>query len=177
MLTATSFLLVAGLDAATVQALTRALSDERDAQHRYEAVMKKHGRRRPFSRIIEAEHRHEEALVRHFKRKGIAVPKREEPKVVSVADSFVEACRRAIEAEKENVALYDALLKEVTDQGVRKTMQKLRAASLKRHLPAFQRCAGGKSKGRCDGHRGRKRHRRGARRRSARGEDSKAPHD
>ena len=43
-------------------------------------------------------------------------------------------------AEKADVALYDRLLKTVTESDIVTVMQQQRKVSLENHLPAFERC-------------------------------------
>lgn len=123
----------------TRAALELALADERLAQDTYAAVMAKHGEVRPFSNIIHAERRHEEQLLALFDRYDLAVPARKTA-TVAVPDTLVEACKQAIAAEKENIALYDRLIPQVTQDDIRVVFERLQSASRDRHLPAFTRC-------------------------------------
>ena len=102
-----------------------------------------------------AEQRHEEHLLPLFERYDLAVPDdRWAPEKIELPGSVGEACRLAVEAEKSNLAMYDALLASVTQDDVRGTLEMLRARSHERHLPAFERCAsrtgrgGGRGEGR-----------------------------
>jgi rubrerythrin len=124
------------------QVLTEALDDERKARATYEAVLARFGEVRPFSNIVQAEQRHEEHLLPLFERYDVAVP--EDPwkaESIEIPASINESCRMAVDAEKSNVAMYDVLLASVTQDDVRGTLEMLRARSLERHLPAFERCA------------------------------------
>lgn len=72
----------------------------------------------------------------------------------------------AIEAEVENIALYDRLLPAIADASVRHVLQNLQDASRDNHLPAFRRClerenGGGGSGGARDGQGSQGRHGRG----------------
>jgi hypothetical protein len=51
------------------------------------------------------------------------------------------ACAAGVVAERENIALYDDLLKQDLPADVRQVFESNRSASLLAHLPAFQRCA------------------------------------
>jgi rubrerythrin len=131
------------------QVLNEALDDERRARAIYEAVVAKFGDVRPFSNIVLAEARHEKHLLPLYERYDLAVP--DDPwtvEKIEVPASIAESCRQAVEAEKSNVAMYDVLLASVTQEDVRGTLELLRARSLERHLPAFERCAGGGRQGR-----------------------------
>lgn len=75
--------------------------------------------------------------------RGFAVPaKRWAGKGVS-SQTVPEACREGIEAERENIALYDRLLPTVADPEARQILATLLTASRDNHLPAFERCGGG----------------------------------
>jgi hypothetical protein len=52
-----------------------------------------------------------------------------------------DACVSAVQGEIDNVALYDKLLASTRRPDILAVYHALRAASLDRHLPAFQRCA------------------------------------
>lgn len=126
------------------RALHQALDDERHARAFYRAVMDVHGVEPPFSRIIEAEARHEAALVAQLERLGAPVPDdRWADHEFDVPPTLAEACDAAIVAEVRNAEIYDALLPTIEDAEVRSVFENLRAASLERHLPAFQRFGSG----------------------------------
>jgi hypothetical protein len=59
---------------------------------------------------------------------------------VTALDTPAEAYRRAVEAEKDNMALYERLLAATREPDVRRVLQNLPSASHDRHLPAFDRC-------------------------------------
>jgi len=131
------------LPAASVEALRILLEDERRAEALYAAVMRKYGEVRPFSNIIEAERRHQGALESLFEAHGLKVPANPwQGKNIPVPDTFRGACEAGVEAEIENVALYDRLMRTVKETDLLEVFEKLRWASQERHLPAFQRHAG-----------------------------------
>jgi rubrerythrin len=136
------------------QVLDEALDDERKARATYEAVLAKFGDVRPFSNIVLSEERHEQHLLPLYERYDLEVPEdRWKPESIELPGSVAESCKLAVEAEKSNVAMYDVLLASVDQEDVRGTLVMLRARSLERHLPAFERCAsGGGSQGRGKGH-------------------------
>ncbi len=131
------------LPKASVEALHLLLEDERHAEAIYAAVLQKHGEVRPFSNIIEAERRHQGALESLFEAYGLEVPPNPWPrKRIEVPDTFQAACEAGAQAEVENVALYDRLMKTVTEPDLLQVFERLRWASQERHLPAFQRHVG-----------------------------------
>ena len=120
--------------------LLEALDDERKAEATYGAVIEKFGEVRPFINIIEAERRHSAAIERQMTRLGFAIPANQWQSRGMAPDTLAEACRIAIEAEVENIALYDRLLPAIADDSVRHVLQNLQDASRDNHLPAFRRC-------------------------------------
>jgi rubrerythrin len=141
-------ILAAGLTAAsslndeTEDALVNALADERSAAAFYQAVIDRLGDVRPFSNIVHAEIRHADHLLPLFERYGVKVPQdRSAERMPDVPDARSAACAVAVDAEIANIALYDRLLESVSQSDVREVFTRLREASLKRHLPAFRRCA------------------------------------
>lgn len=134
---------VAGqLDERTIEALHEALDDERHAIAFYTAVIDKLGNVRPFVNIVRAEERHETALVRLLAMYDLDVPKDHwADHEFDVPDTRVAACAASVDAEIENIAMYDRFLEFVEEPYIRQMFQNLRAASADHHLPAFQRCA------------------------------------
>ena len=120
--------------------LRDALEDERKAEATYAAVIEKFGEVRPFIIIIDAERRHSAAIERQMTRLGFAIPANHWEGKGEAPATLVEACSMAVEAEIENIALYDRLLPAIADDVVRQVLQNLQDASRDNHLPAFRRC-------------------------------------
>lgn len=120
--------------------LLEALDDERKAEATYAAVIRKFGKVRPFINIIAAERRHSAAIELQMVRLGFPIPTNHLEGKGSAPATLAEACRIAIEAEIENIALYDRLLPAIPDDVVRQVLQNLQDASRDNHLPAFRRC-------------------------------------
>jgi len=121
-------------------ALDEALEDEYRARATYRAVLEAFGDVRPFNRIVESEGRHIGALSRLYEKYGIRMPEDRWHGRVGAPDSLAEACRAGVEGEIENRALYDRLMREISDHpDVVATFERLRSASQERHLPAFER--------------------------------------
>lgn len=136
---------VSQLDDQTRDALIAALADERRAQATYEAVVTKFGDARPFSNIVNAERRHESFLLPLFEKYKVTVPANEFSKEkVVVPETLPDACREAVDGEKDNIAMYERLLAFVKESDIRETFTYLRDASNNNHLPAFERCAMGR---------------------------------
>ena len=145
--------------------LLDALEDERKAEATYKAVIAKFGPVRPFINIVEAEQRHAGAIERQLHRLGFPVPENHWSVNVVPPASIVAACELAVQAEIENIALYDKLIPMISDPIVRGVFENLQAASRDNHLPAFRRClardgagggdGGGRGRGRGGGRQGR----------------------
>jgi len=137
-LTAAALTLLGPATKDDVNALKLALADERAAISLYEAVILKFGAEPPFSNIVRAERTHA-ALVEDAMRKlDVPVPA-DHGKAAEAPASREEALETAIRAERENIALYDRLLRLDLSPEVRGTLETLQAASRERHLPAFER--------------------------------------
>lgn len=125
----------------TADALRAAWLDERRAQAFYGAVLEKHGQVRPFTNILNAEKRHEQAVATLMDRYGVSKPSKESTDVPGVPATIAECAKLSAQVERDNVAMYDRLLKDVSEPDVRAVLENLRAASLNNHLPAFERVA------------------------------------
>ena len=128
-------------NSASTDALALALEDEYRAEAMYEAVMAAHGEVRPFSNIIQAERRHSARVREKMTRLGIKFSDTNPflGKIKAPA-TLLDACQQGVDAEIENIALYDKILPTIADSQVKATLTDLQWASRERHLPAFQRC-------------------------------------
>lgn len=120
--------------------LREALEDERKAEATYAAVIDKFGPIRPFINIVSAENRHAMAVEKQMARLGFEIPANEWEGRGEAPDTVAAACRQAVEGEIENIALYDRLIPQIDEPGVRHVLERLRDASRDNHLPAFRRC-------------------------------------
>jgi rubrerythrin len=127
-------------DDKTIQALHEALDEEYHSRATYRSVIEAFGPVRPFVNIVEAEDRHAEALRAQFKRFGVDPPRDNWLGRVPAPRTLVDACRAGVEGEIENAAMYERLIAQIGDPGVREIMRRLQEASQERHLPAFRRC-------------------------------------
>lgn len=140
----------------TFEALCEAMDDEFKARATYLAVIDKLGPQLPFVHIVQSEQRHIEALAWLFDQYGWTPPSdRWLGKVVS-PDTLAEACQVGVQAEIENVELYDRLMDMAEDERVRVVFKNLRHASRACHLPAFQRFLDGENAAVCGSEAGRR---------------------
>ncbi len=123
----------------TADALRETLMDERRAQAFYTSVMAKHGQVRPFSNIVHAEERHAAVIETLMTRHGVAIPTDTPTNLPAVPVTLPECNRLAAQLERDNIAMYDRLLADVTEPDIRTAFENLRDASKNNHLPAFER--------------------------------------
>ena len=121
--------------------MARALQDEYRAEAIYRGVLDDFGAIRPFANVVWAENLHSASIQRLYAARSLTAPPSEwsvdnVPRFMSVA----EACAGAVQAERENITMYDAMLAATLAEDVRQVLANNRAASLYNHLPAFQRC-------------------------------------
>jgi hypothetical protein len=130
------------LSAEVLTGMNQTLQDEYHAESIYLGVLADLGDQRPFANVVYAEQRHSEAIVRLYGNHGLVAPVSQwTVDNVPHFDSVTEACTAAVSAELDNVALYDTYLTLDLPQDVRNVFENNRAASLERHLPAFQSCS------------------------------------
>jgi hypothetical protein len=120
-----------------------ALMDERRARAFYDAVLERHGQVRPFANIVRAEERHESMIAAAMRRHELDVPS-DRPTAADlppIPGTVRECGALAARLERENIALYDRLLTEVTEPDIRAMFENLQRASRVNHLPALERTA------------------------------------
>lgn len=122
-------------------ALQEVLDDEYRAWATYDQVIRDFGPERPFINIRDAEARHIGALRALFERYGLELPENPWPGRAPRFASLREACEAGIDAEIENAALYDRLMRSTDREDILALFDNLRRASQERHLPAFRRGA------------------------------------
>lgn len=120
--------------------LTYALQDEYLAKNEYLKTIEKFGNVRPFFNIVKSEEQHIAMLLPLFLKYGVRTVNEEEMKEqVKVASSLKEAAKICVEAEVDNIAMYQKFLEEKDlPEDIRIAFQNLKAAS-ENHLAAFKR--------------------------------------
>lgn len=117
--------------------LVYAIQDEYVARAEYEKIMEVYGVQKPFSNIIVSEENHIAMLKPLFANHGIPLPADTSADHVVVPSSLLEAYKTGVQAEINNIAMYDKFLEQVLPTDVRSAFIKLRDASYN-HLNAFQ---------------------------------------
>jgi rubrerythrin len=128
------------LDPQTQQAMIDAINDEYHARAFYNAVIDKFGQIRPFSNIVQAEARHAERLSQLFDQYGLPIPEDTFAGNIEAPATIEIACQMGVEAEIDNVQMYDNFLDFVQETDLRAMFTRLRYVSETRHKVAFERC-------------------------------------
>ncbi len=117
--------------------LTYALQDEFMAQAEYQAIIANYGEIAPFANIVEAEQTHIDLLLPLFAQYGIEVPANDAADRVIIPESITSALATGVDAEKANIAMYQAFLaQDNLPDDVRNAFEYLMNAS-ENHLQAF----------------------------------------
>lgn len=122
--------------------LEYAIQDEFLARAEYLAIMNRFGEIRPFSNIVKAEETHIAWLTEAYRDRDLAAPADKAASYVSVPATTREALQAGIQAEIENIAMYDSflsseLLSRPENATPRSLFARLRDAS-QNHLSAFR---------------------------------------
>jgi len=117
--------------------LTYAIQDEYLARAEYEWIIGSFGSARPFTNIMRAEETHVEALLPLFEAYGIASPTDEGDSLAVAVASLTEAYQAGVNAEVNNIAMYETFLDQELPDNVRVVFESLMRAS-ENHLRAFQ---------------------------------------
>jgi hypothetical protein len=122
--------------------LVEALQEEYKAEQTYRRVLADFGSVAPFAAIANSEQQHVQAILRLFERREWTAPASiYSLGNVAVFDTLTAACAGGVAVEIEDAALYDGYLSRGDlPRDVVNVFTNLRAASLERHLPAFQAC-------------------------------------
>lgn len=118
--------------------LNFAIEDEYLARQEYESIMDVYGQIRPFSNIIKAEETHIEMLKDIFEEYDLQLPLDTSIEHVVVPDELDLIYEIGVQAEIDNIAMYEVFLKQDISNDIREIFIELRDAS-KNHLAAFQR--------------------------------------
>ncbi|MGL5099395.1 MAG: DUF2202 domain-containing protein [Fusobacteriaceae bacterium] len=124
----------------TSEMLTYALQDEYLAKNEYLATLDKFGNVRPFSNIVKSEEQHIAMLLPLFQKYGVEfVNEAEMKEKVKVASSLQEAAQICVDAEVDNIAMYEKFLAQKDlPEDLKIAFLNLKQAS-ENHLSAFKR--------------------------------------
>jgi hypothetical protein len=119
------------------QMLTYAIQDEYLARAEYRFIINEYGSVRPFSNIIQAEEQHINMLVPLFTTYGFAVPEDNAEEHIVVPKDLKEALETGVQAEIDNIGMYETFLNKSLPDDVRDVFERLKNAS-GNHLQAFR---------------------------------------
>ena len=126
----------------TEDMLLYAAQDEYLARGEYLAIQKKFGALRPFSNIMRAEENHLAWLKDAFAASGLSFPVDASGAYIQVPVTLLDAYKAGVQAEIDNIAMYDrfldtALIQNPENKDLKILFTNLRNAS-ENHLRAFQ---------------------------------------
>lgn len=117
--------------------LTYAIQDEYLARAEYEIILKEYSNQSPFANIIKAEELHIAELTTLFDTYAVALPQDTSSKYVSLPPSINDAYTAGVNAEIENIAMYERFLQQDLPDDMKNTFTTLKAAS-QSHLETFR---------------------------------------
>ena len=118
--------------------LTYALQDEYLARYEYALIMDEYGEIKPFVNIKKAEEQHIAELLPLFDKYSVDVPEDESAAYAVMPETLLEAGETGVQAEIDNIAMYEKFLQRDLPDDVRDVFEALKSASEK-HLEAFER--------------------------------------
>lgn len=126
-------------DSFTVEEMLRyAIEDEYLARQEYESIIEKFGEINPFRNIMSAEETHIALLKEIYQTYQYEVPEDHAIDYITVPDSVSQALELGVQAEIDNIGMYELFLQQDLPDDVRDTFIRLRDASTN-HLAAFER--------------------------------------
>jgi len=124
-------------DLSVEQMLTYAIQDEYLARAEYELIIEEYGSIRPFTNIMAAEERHIEWVAESFDEYGYLLPKDTAHMHVTLPKDLKSSFETGVQAEIDNIALYESFLQTDLPNDVRDLFERLQQAS-ENHLRAFR---------------------------------------
>jgi|GEM_PF-1170022 len=118
--------------------LTLAIEDEYLARQEYETILDQYGDIRPFTNIIQAEDNHIAMLEPLLELYNVSIPKDTAIDSVVLPETLEATYEIGVQAEVNNIAMYERFLEEELPDDIRDVFQRLKNASYN-HLEAFRR--------------------------------------
>lgn len=118
--------------------LTYAVQDEYLAHNEYEIIINKFGSQKPYSNIVLSEETHLSYLKELYKSYDLDFPEDTSSSHVVTPSSLFEAAQTGVQAEIDNIAMYNKFLEKELPSNIEKVFIALRDAS-ENHLKAFQK--------------------------------------
>ena len=105
----------------------------------YKAIIDEFGAVQPYTNILGSEQKHIDFLVGYLEGAGVEIPENEWLGAIPAPADLMAAAQAGIDAEIDNVAMYDDLLtRPIADPALVDLLERLRGMSEDRHLPAFE---------------------------------------
>lgn len=120
------------------QMLIYAIQDEYLARAEYEYLITELNAGNPFTNIIKAEEQHISMLIPLFEKYGFEAPEDTSSEHLISVESITKALETGVQAEIDNIAMYEQFLALELPDDVRDVFIELRDGS-KNHLAAFER--------------------------------------
>ena len=122
-----------------IQALNRAIDEERMAKALHEGIMITLGHISPFDWIAKEEQMHIDWVARLMKKYNLEIPPdRWAGKIIKEPASEHEARTIGARAEFENAGIFDMMIPKIEHTDIIATFNRLRSISREKHLPALQ---------------------------------------
>jgi hypothetical protein len=129
---------LADTELSIVDMLMYAMQDEYLAHSEYELIIDKFGEQNPYVNIMAAEENHIVSLTEIYTAYGLSVPEDISDEYVVIPDSLLEAAKTGVQAEIDNIAMYERFLGYDLPEDIKIVFESLKAAS-ENHLEAFER--------------------------------------
>jgi len=118
--------------------LTYAIQDEYLARSEYAAIIAKFGSSNPYDNIIRAEETHISYLKEIYTAYDMLLPEDTSTDHIVVPKDLLEAAKTGVQAEIDNIAMYDIFLAYELPEDIREVFNSLAKGS-ESHLSAFQK--------------------------------------
>jgi len=118
--------------------LTYAVQDEYLAHGEYMAIMEKFGQQRPYVNIAKSEETHLAYLEEVYLAFNMEFPKDSSAPHILIPKSLLEAAKVGVQAEIDNIAMYELFMTKELPDNVYKVFYALKSGS-ESHLKAFQK--------------------------------------
>ena len=129
---------LADTDLSLADMLLYAVQDEYLAHGEYLAIIEKFGSETPYTNIVKSEESHLAALETLYSAYGMAFPEDTSAEHLIIPESLLEAAQTGVQAEIDNIAMYERFLTYELPDRVRDVFESLKTAS-ESHLAAFQK--------------------------------------
>ena len=118
--------------------LAYAIQDEYLAYAEYKYILETFSNPKPFSNIINAEQKHIDLLKPLFAKYNYQVPANTSKDYLLYPDSIGDALKTGVQVEIDNIAMYEAFLKEELPADIKAVFEELKAGS-ENHKKAFEK--------------------------------------